>query len=62
MVEGYYMEKYSDMHELIKRDRKARNYFLSLPDYVQEQIAERAGNVNTFESLKDYAQNLLRND
>lgn len=56
------MEKYSDMHDLIKRNRKARNYFLSLPDYVQEQIATRSENVNTFDSLKDYAQNLLRND
>ncbi len=56
------MKKYSDMYELFKSDSSAKQYFDKLPDYVREQISTRAGGVNSFDSLKDYAENLLRGD
>jgi hypothetical protein len=56
------MQKYADMYELFKSDNKAKQYFDKLPDYVRDQISTRAGGVNSFESLKDYAENLLRGD
>lgn len=56
------MQKYSNMYELFKRDLKAKQYFDKLPDYVRDQISTRASGVNSLESLKDYAENLLRGD
>lgn len=56
------MEKYRDMHALLSSSSQAKQYFDSLPDYVRDQISTRAGSVNTFENLRDYAENLLRGD
>ncbi|MDD3394068.1 MAG: hypothetical protein PHG19_05445 [Anaerotignum sp.] len=56
------MQKFSDMYELFHNDTNAKQYFDKLPDYVREQISTRANSVNSFESLKDYAENLLRGD
>ena len=56
------MNKYPNMYELFKSDPEAKQYFDKLPDYVQEQISTRADGVNSLESLKDYAENLLRGD
>jgi len=59
---GDRMHKYRDMYELFQSEQEARQYFDKLPDYVRDQISTRAGGVNSFESLKDYAENLLRGD
>lgn len=56
------MQKYYDMYELFQNENNAKQYFDKLPDYVREQISTRANGVNSFESLKDYAENLLRGD
>lgn len=55
-------KKYRDMYELFKSDPQAKQYFDKLPDYVRDQISTRADGVNSLESLKDYAENLLRGD
>ena len=55
-------KKHSGLGSLIKQNSDAKNYFESLPDYVQESIAQRGDNVNSIESLRDYAENLLRGD
>ncbi|MDR1102041.1 MAG: hypothetical protein LBL34_06815 [Clostridiales bacterium] len=54
--------KYENLYELIKNDVQASEYYLTLPDYVKDQIASRGSNVNSLESLQDYAENLLRGD
>lgn len=54
--------KFTDLFELTAHDSEAQQYFYSLPNYVQEQISSRADNVNSFASLRDYAENLLRGD
>lgn len=56
------MQKFPNMYELFKSDKRAKRYFDKLPDYVREQINTRAGSVSTFDSLKDYAENLTRQD
>lgn len=56
------MRKFADLFELIKQDGEARQYYDRLPDYVRDQIASRAHNVNSFQSLRDYAENLTRGD
>jgi len=55
-------DKYSGLQELIDQDREAGAYFNCLPGYVKETINERSENINSFASLRDYAQNLLRDD
>jgi hypothetical protein len=54
--------KYHDLTELLEKDLQAKIYFNKLPDYVRDQIRTRSGNVNSFDSLKDYAENLTRGD
>ncbi|MGI5876854.1 MAG: hypothetical protein ACOX6X_08650 [Dethiobacteria bacterium] len=56
------MRKYRDMYEMLEKDPKARKYFDELPAYVRNQISTRAGNVNSYESLKRYVENLLSGD
>ena len=55
-------KKYKSLNSLIADDNGAKQYFLSLPNYVRDQIASRGYNVNSMESLQDYAENLLRGD
>ena len=55
-------EKYNGLYSLIEQNHKANEYFVSLPDYVKDQISQRAHNINSLESLQDYAENLLRGD
>jgi hypothetical protein len=54
--------KYSGLNQLIEQDKEANRYFESLPDYVKETISARSENINSFASLCDYAENLLRDD
>ncbi|OQB14364.1 MAG: hypothetical protein BWY15_01221 [Firmicutes bacterium ADurb.Bin193] len=55
-------KKYNDLGALIRDDEDAMEYYWSLPDYVRSQIDQRPYNINSFESLQDYAENLLRGD
>ena len=43
-------QKYASLDALLAEDSQAKS------------ISQRGGNVNSFESLKDYAENLLRGD
>ncbi len=54
--------KYPDLNALLQSEPQAKAYFDKLPDYVQSQIYTRSGNVNSFDSLRDYAENLTRGD
>ena len=53
---------YSDLNTLLHGEPEAKRYFDTLPDYAREQIQTRSGSVNSFDSLKDYAENILRGD
>ncbi len=54
--------KYENMYAMFEQDSNAKRYFDGLPDYVRAQISSRAGSVNTYAGLRDYAENLLRGD
>ena len=54
--------KYPDMYALLADEPEAQAYFNTLPSYVRKQMETRAQGVNSLESLKDYAENLLRGD
>lgn len=53
---------YPDLDSLLQKEDAAKKYFDKLPDFAQQQIRTRAQNVNTFEGLKNYAENILRGD
>lgn len=55
-------DKFDNLFNLLEFDKEADRYFKSLPGHVQESIGQRAQNVKTFESLKNYAENLTRMD
>lgn len=55
-------QKYSDLYELMKHDKAARDYFNQLPEHLRSSIEQRAGGVNSFESLKSYTDNLTQGD
>ena len=56
------MRYYRNLYALLQNDPNAKHYFDTLPDYVREQIRTRSSGVNSFASLKDFAQNLTRGD
>ena len=56
------MQQYDGLQSLILNDAEAQRYYNELPDYVRNMISSRGHNVNSFDSLKDYAENLLRGD
>ena len=53
---------YSDLNALLRSEPEAKRYFDTLPDYARKQISTRSSSVNSFASLKDYAQTILRGD
>jgi len=55
-------DKYSDLYSLIDEDNEANSYFASLPYYIKQSVSSRSQNINSFDSLRDYAENLLRDD
>lgn len=56
------MKKYTDLDELIQNDAEAKSYYEKLPEYVREQMSQRKQGINSFNSLRDYADNLTRGD
>lgn len=56
------MRKYSGLNELLGDSKEANAYFTALPAYVQEAIRQRADNINSFSSLRTYANNLTQGD
>ena len=55
-------KKYDGLTSLLNSEQDANKYYRSLPDYVKQQIDSRADSVNSFESLRDYAENLTRGE
>lgn len=53
---------YESLDQLLRQDPEARAFFSGLPEYVREHIRSRSDSVNSYESLSDYADNLLRGD
>ncbi len=55
-------KKYSGLQALIQDDSGARAFYNRLPDYVKDQMSAREDSINSFESLRDYVDNLTRGD
>lgn len=54
--------KYNGLDDLLKHNSRANDYFASLPDYVRGTIQERGGNIQSEDDLRQYAENLVRNE
>jgi len=54
--------KYANLTALLQNDGEAKRYFDTLPDYVRDQLSSRPDGINSFASLRDYAENLTRGD
>ncbi len=50
------------LNHLLSSNLSAKEYFMSLPDYVQGMIQQRSDNVHTYSELQRYADNLLSGD
>ena len=48
--------------KLLRENQHAQDFYVSLPMYVKETIAERADNIHTEKDLETYANNLLQGD
>lgn len=56
------MQQYEDLYGLIRQDQEADRYFHSLPEYIRESVCLRAQSIRSLENLRDYAENLTRDD
>lgn len=52
--------KFNDLGELLAGDAGARAFYKALPDTLKDQMAQRAQGINSFESLRDYVDNLVQ--
>jgi hypothetical protein len=56
------MKTYPDLYELLRCESEARMLFASLPMYVRTAINDRPDGINSMASLRDYVENMTRND
>ena len=52
--------KYPDLNAMPRSEPEAKRYYDAFPNYLREQIGIRSAGVNSFASLKDYAEYLTR--
>ncbi|WP_312645706.1 hypothetical protein [Hydrogenoanaerobacterium sp.] len=50
------------LNDLLSQSASAKEYFMSLPDYIQGMIQQRTGNIQSEDELHRYAENLLAGD
>ena len=59
---GVWMKKYANLNELLLDDMEANKYFATLPDYMKSQMNEWSHSIDSFETLKNCSEKLLRWD
>ncbi|MCI2105673.1 MAG: hypothetical protein LKK00_03000 [Intestinimonas sp.] len=50
--------KYLDLSELLAKEPQAQTYFNKLPKNVKQQIQSQSKSIDSFDSLRNYAENL----
>lgn len=56
------MKKYANLNELLLDDMEANKYFAGLPDYMKSQMNEWSQSIDSFETLKNCSEKVLRWD
>ena len=59
---GVWMKKYANLNELLLDDMEANKYFAGLPDYMKSQMNEWSQSIDSFETLKNCSEKVLRWD
>ena len=54
--------KYTDLHALLKSNIKAWQYYNLLPSNIRDQARDASLRIQSFTSLRSYAEDLLRAD
>ena len=54
--------EYRDLHAMIFQNADARQYYNELPKQVRDLLNRNACNLNTYENLRDYVENLNKNE
>ena len=62
MVTGNSRDPRKGLDGLLGTSASARQYFSSLPEYVQEMIVQRRENIKSEDELHRYADNLTQGD
>jgi len=52
----------SSLNNLLAGSSRTNAYFNSLPDYIQDMIAQRRQNIESEDELRGYAEYLLQGD
>ena len=52
--------EYHDLHSLIFQNADARQYYNELPKKVRNRLEPNSEDINSFEDLRGYAENLRR--
>lgn len=53
------MVEYNNLESLIFQNADARQFYNELPDFVRAQMSFNSGEINSYESLIVFAENLL---
>lgn len=54
--------KYNGLDDLLSHNARAKDFFNSLPEWVQETIQERPDRMEAEDDLYRYAENLVQGD
>lgn len=52
-------KKYSNVNDLISEDKKAKEYFMTLPDYIQGEVNLHSDSIHSLNELQNYAENIV---
>lgn len=51
--------KYGGLYNLLNQDKNAKDYFVSLPDYVQGTLQQNIDKISSLQSLKDFSAKVI---
>lgn len=54
------LKVHGNLNDLLAENKKAKRFFLSLPDYVQGAISQRVDSIDSLESLQAHAHHLMQ--
>ncbi|MCI2105934.1 MAG: hypothetical protein LKK00_04345 [Intestinimonas sp.] len=54
--------KYVDLFDLLDKEPQAKTYFNKLPENVKQQIQGQSKNIDSFDSLRNYAETQNRSN
>lgn len=53
------MQRYSDLHALIRSDDSAGRFYRDLPADIKDVLRQQADNIHSISNLQEYAKNRM---